>query len=204
MTFIRPLSDPAAGQQAVQIIKNGGVIAFPTDTVYGIGADVYQEDAVQKLFQIKNRGFDKGIPVLCANLEDLTQLTTHLPGKTGLITKAFWPGPLTLILPGSPALPAVLSPNSSIGVRIPAHPDALNLLRRTGPLAATSANLSGSPSATTAQEVLDQLGGKLDLILDGGPSPGGQASTVLDLISTPQILREGPVSLAQIQAILTA
>lgn len=202
MSNIRPISNPDAVQRAVEIIQNGGVIAFPTDTVYGIGGDVFQERAVQKLFQIKNRDPDKGIPILCAAIEDLIQLTESLPDTLEEIIKTFWPGPLTLILSGSSALPDVLSPDDSIGVRIPAHPETLTLLRKTGPLAATSANLSGSPSATTARQVLDQLEGKLDLILDGGSSPGGQASTVLDLRDTPRILREGPISLEQINEIL--
>lgn len=202
MSTIRPISDPNAVQQAVKIIQDGGVIAFPTDTVYGIGGDVFQEKAVQKLFQIKNRDLEKGIPVLCAAIEDLIQLTGALPDKIAEVTRSFWPGPLTLILPGSSALPDVLSPDDSIGIRIPAHPETLELLRRTGPLAATSANLSGSPSAVTARQVLDQLEGKLDLILDGGSSPGGQASTVLDLRDTPRILRVGPIRLEQINQIL--
>jgi L-threonylcarbamoyladenylate synthase len=202
MSTIHPIFDHNAVQQAVSIIQNGGVIAFPTDTVYGIGVDVFQEKAVQKLFQIKNRDLDKGIPILCAAVEDLTQLTETLPDRITEVIKAFWPGPLTLILPGSPALPAVLSPDNSIGIRIPAHPEILDLLRRTGPLAVTSANLSGFPSATTAQQVLDQLAGKLDLILDGGSSPGGQASTVLDLREKPRILREGPISLEKINEFL--
>jgi len=202
MSTILPISNPDAIQQAFNIIQDGGVIAFPTDTVYGIGADAFQEKAVEKLFQIKNRDLDKGIPILCAAVEDLTRLTEALPDKTAEVTKVFWPGPLTLILPGSPALPAVISPDDSIGIRIPAHQETLAMLRRTGPLAATSANLAGFPSATSAQQVFDQLSGKLDLILDGGPSPGGQASTVLDMRETPRILRAGPISLEQLKEIL--
>jgi L-threonylcarbamoyladenylate synthase len=193
------LNHPKAIAQAVEIIQGGGVVAFPTDTVYGIGVSAFHQEAINKIFQVKERSQLKAIPILLADIEDLEQISSKItPGTTEVINH-FWPGALTIVVEKSPKLPNNISPEGTIGARIPDHNLTRELIRRAGPLATTSANLSGSPSALNAIEVLEQLKGRIDLVLDGGPSPGGQASTVVDLISDePRILREGPVSFEEI------
>jgi L-threonylcarbamoyladenylate synthase len=190
------LNHPKAIPSTLEIIKTGGVVAFPTDTVYGIGVSAFLGDAIERIFQIKGRSHLKAIPILISRIEDLDLVTTELNSTAKKIINTFWPGALTIVLPKLPSLPENISPTNTIGIRIPDDNLTRELLRRSGPLAATSANLSGMPSAMTALEVLDQLGGKIDLILDGGPSKGGQASTVVDLTTEQlHILREGPISL---------
>ncbi|NQS92378.1 MAG: threonylcarbamoyl-AMP synthase [Chloroflexi bacterium] len=187
--------------RAVEIIQNGGVIAFPTDTVYGIGSSAFQEEAIEKIYQTKIRSQLKAIPILLGDLDHLKQITPLVSLDVKRIMEKFWPGALTLVLPILPGLPLNLSPTTTIGIRIPDHRVTIQLLRETGPLAATSANLSGKPSAINAAEVLDQLNGNIDLILDGGTSPGGTASTVLDCTGDELvILREGPILWEKIQS----
>jgi len=198
-TRIMCLDQKQSLSTAAGIIQAGGVIAFPTDTVYGIGASAFDHTAIEKLYRVKERTQEKAIPILAADLSGLAGITPP-PGEMVLsLMEKFWPGALTLILPLLPGLPANLSQTKTIGVRIPDHDFTRELLRQTGPLAATSANLSGQESALTADEVLINLGGKVDLILDGGISPGGVASTVLDCTKAePLILRTGPVTLEEI------
>jgi L-threonylcarbamoyladenylate synthase len=199
------LNHPKAIQRALEVIKEGGVIAFPTDTVYGIGVSAYQEDAIKKIYQVKERSQLKAIPILISEAEELNQVAQEIQPSTKKIINHFWPGPLTLVLLKQSTLPQNLSKTSSIGVRVPDDNLTRELLRQAGPLAATSANLSGQPSALNAFEVLEVLGGKIDLILDGGPARGGQASTVLDLTEEiPQIVREGPISLNEIMQVIDA
>ena len=197
------LDHPDANNKAVKIINDGGVIAFPTDTVYGIGVCAFNENALEKIYQVKGRSHLKAIPILIGDLEGLDQITPPLTPTEKQIADRFWPGAITLILPILPGLPKNLSPTPTVGLRIPDHDRVRSLLRQTGPLAGTSANLSGQPSALTADEVLEQLEGRVDLILDGGHAPGGQASTVLDCSGAGlTILREGPISLEQIRRLL--
>jgi tRNA threonylcarbamoyl adenosine modification protein (Sua5/YciO/YrdC/YwlC family) len=198
-TQILPIDQPQALSLAADIISSGGLIAFPTDTVYGIGASAINEDAIEKLYRVKLRSQEKAIPVLLADLEELTQITP-VPGEmVGIIMGKFWPGALTLILPLLAGLPSNLSPTQTVGIRIPDFDLTRELLRHTGPLAATSANLSGQESAHNAEEVWENLSGEIDLILDGGTSPGGVASTVLDCTKAePLILRTGPISWEEI------
>jgi len=202
-TRIMYLDQKQSLSAAAGIIQESGVIAFPTDTVYGIGASAFDETAIEKLYQVKERSQEKAIPILAVDPSGLAGIT-YPPGEMVLsLMKNFWPGALTLILPLLPGLPANLSRTKTIGVRIPDHDLTRELLRQTGPLAATSANLSGQESALTADEVLINLGGKIELILDGGISPGGVASTVLDCTKAePLILRTGPVTLEEILAVL--
>ncbi len=174
------LDHPDAFNRAAAIIQAGGVIAFPTDTVYGIGVSAFNKDAIEKIYQVKERSLLKAIPILAGDVSDLDQITPPFSVPVRKIIDNFWPGALTLILQLSPDLPSNLSPTPTIGLRVPDHHLMRELLRKTGPLAATSANLSGEPSALTAAEVRRQLEGRIDLVLDGGPAPGGQASTVLD------------------------
>ena len=188
--------------QAAGIIKSGGMIAFPTDTVYGIGVSAFNENAIEKIYMVKGRLKEKAIPILLGDQNELIKITPPPEELVKKIITDFWPGALTLILPLLTKLPSNLSNTGTIGVRIPDHNITRELLRLTGPLAVTSANLSGQESALSAEEVKKNLGGKLDLILDGGASPGGMSSTVLDCTrEQPTVLREGPISLDQIRLI---
>jgi L-threonylcarbamoyladenylate synthase len=193
----------AALPQAVAVLKRGGLVAFPTDTVYGVGALAFSAAAVQRLYEVKSRSAEKAIAVLVAREADLTQVAAVLTPSASALALHFWPGPLTLVVPKHPALPGAVSALPTVGVRQPDHPVAQALLALTGPLAVTSANLSGQASATTAEEVLAQLNGRIDLLLDGGPTPGGVASTVIDCtVEPPVILRPGPIGAAEVEAAL--
>jgi L-threonylcarbamoyladenylate synthase len=195
----------AGFDSAVALLRAGELVAFPTDTVYGVGAVLWDGRAIMKLFEAKLRPFDKAIPVLIADAADLSLITRDLSRAVLCLAKRFWPGPLTLVVPRAPAVPdEVTAGGISVAVRMPDHELARALIRAAGaPLAATSANISGQPSPTTAQEVAVQLGGRIPLVLDGGPCPGGVASTVVDLTgSAPTILRPGPVSADDILAAL--
>ena len=191
-------------KQAVTLVKSGGLIAFPTDTVYGIGVSAFQAEAIERIYQVKGRSTLKAIPILLGDVEIAEEITPPLSPSVTKLAERFWPGPLTLVLPILPSLPKILSPTPTIGLRVPDHHFTQALLRATGPLAATSANLSGEPSALTADEVHSQLGNMVDLILDGGRSPGETASTILDCTGQePAILREGPLTWEEIQAALS-
>lgn len=186
---------PDAIAQAVTELKRGGVVAFPTDTVYGVAAAVDSIEGINNLFLAKERDASKAIPVLMSSADDL-ELVSHDVNQTArTLAETFWPGALTLIITRHPSLPEILGPYPTVGVRVPGHPDAIALMKVTGPLAVTSANLSGAQDARTAQEVFDQLEGRIGLILDGGKTPGGKPSTVVDC-TTPklQVLRPGPIS----------
>ncbi|MBG0786355.1 MAG: threonylcarbamoyl-AMP synthase [Anaerolineaceae bacterium] len=199
-TAILATNDPQAIPTASQFIAEGGLIAFPTDTIYGVAGDPFNPESLKNIYQAKERPDEKALPVLVGALEQLTLLVSSLPPAVEAIARAFWPGPLTLVLPKHPGLPPELSAYPTVGVRMPDHPFTLALLQQTGPLATTSANISGGQNPTTAQDVLAQLGGRIDLVLDGGPTPGPTASTVADVSSPPfKILREGPISLSALQ-----
>ncbi|HQL38441.1 MAG TPA: L-threonylcarbamoyladenylate synthase [Anaerolineaceae bacterium] len=187
--------DPGAIPAALTILREGGLIAFPTDTVYGLASGIDSEASIRQLFLAKGRNWTKAIAVLIGEMEQLPIVTPNLPPAALELASRFWPGALTLIVPRNIHLPALISPLPTIGVRMPNHPFALSLLRQTGPLATTSANLSGQTSPLTARDVINQLDGKVDLILDGGPCPGGVPSTVVDC-TTPElrVLREGAIS----------
>lgn len=194
---------PGAVDRAFGILKNGGLVAFPTDTVYGLAADIHSAAAIERLFTAKGRDTQKAIAVLVGSVEQLALVVRHLTPAAKRLADAFWPGALTLIVPRRLELPANLSPNQTIGVRMPDHPLALELLRRTGPLATTSANRSGMDNPLSAQDVLGQLDGRIDLILDGGRVPGGKPSTLADCTGAQlQVLRQGPITLEQLQAVL--
>ncbi len=198
-TRILPIDQPQALSLAADITRSGGIIAFPTDTVYGIGASAINEKAIEKLYLIKGRSQDKAIPVLLADLEELIQITPPPGEMVQVIMDKFWPGALTLILPLLAGLPSNLSPTQTVGIRIPDFDLTRELLRHTGPLAASSANLSGQESAHNAEEVREIFSGEIDLILDGGISPGRVTSTVLDCTKAePLILRTGPISWQEI------
>lgn len=191
---------------AARILAEGGLVAFPTDTVYGVGAHAFQPDAVERIYTAKIRPRDKAIPILLARADDLTLVSEGITEAAWLLADRFWPGGLTLVLPKRANVPDVVSAGGpTVAVRVPDHPVALALMAALGaPLAGTSANLSGRPSPVTAQEVETELGGRIELILDGGRCPGGVPSTVLDLTTDPPaILRAGAIAVEEIKAALS-
>jgi len=201
-TVILSAQDPLALPRALEVLQMGGLVAFPTDTVYGVGALAFNNTAVESIFEAKGRPVEKAIPVLIGDTEDLAKVSAAVPEIALKLAACFWPGPLTLVVLKNPELSEAVSATETVGVRIPDHPVARALLRLSGPMAVTSANLSGQPSPSTAQEVLSQLGGRIALILDGGKTPGGVPSTVVDCIGAqPQVLRAGPISNSEIQAV---
>ena len=193
-------SDDLRINQAITILKGGGVVAFPTDTVYGVGVDPFQPSAVQKLYQIKGRPIDKPIPILVGSVADVERVAQNLPPTFSQLADQFWPGELTLIVEAKSLPPEVTAGGDTVGVRMPDHPLALALLQRFGgAIATTSANKSDEPPATSAAEVRSVLGELIGIILDGGQTTTRIASTVLDLaVSPPQIRRQGGISMNQL------
>ena len=192
--------------QAVDLLEAGETVAFPTETVYGLGADATNEDAVRKIFEAKGRPQDNPLIVHVGGAEEILAFTTYIPEVADFCIDAFWPGPLTLILPLKPNSLAknVSAGLDSVGVRIPEHPVALELLRRLKrPVAAPSANRSGKPSPTNAGHVWDDLNGKIPFILDGGATGIGLESTVLDCTSDiATILRPGGVTKEMLEKVI--
>jgi len=186
-------------QRALDILRHGGLVAFPTDTVYGLGALAFDGKAVESIYLAKDRPVEKAIPVLIWDITDLEKISDDIPERTRRLASRFWPGPLTLLIPKKPTLPESVSATSTVAVRVPDHAVARDLLRATGPMAVTSANISGQASPSTAQEVLAQLNGRIDLIIDGGRTPGGVPSTLVDCSADGiRILRAGPITLAEL------
>lgn len=189
--------------QAAEVIRRGEIVAFPTETVYGLGADATDGSAVAKIFVAKGRPSDNPLIVHVADREQLAAVVSSVPPTAEKLMERFWPGPLTLVLPKRPSIPdAVTCGLSTVGVRMPNHPVALALIKAAGvPLAAPSANKSGRPSPTAADHVLEDLGGSIPLVLDGGETGLGLESTVLDMTADPPVLlRPGGVTLEQICA----
>jgi len=202
-TIILPADKHDAISHALDILNRGGLVAFPTDTVYGLGSLAFDAMAVESIYAAKDRPIEKAIPILIGGPEDLDKVTAEIPLIAAKLAARFWPGPLTLVVPKHPDLHDVVSAMPTVGVRVPDHPIARALLRAAGPMAVTSANLSGEASPKTAEEVSRQLNGRIPLILDGGETPGGVPSTVVNCLGTePVILREGPVTLKDIQLVL--
>lgn len=191
---------PVALPHALDTLQNGGLVAFPTDTVYGLAALPSRVEFIESLYTVKGRESSRAIAILISSAEQLSEVSISPNETARRLANRFWPGPLTLIVLRHPNLPDVLSPNPTIGVRVPDHDLALQLLRLTGPLGVTSANISGQENTTTAQEVLQQLDGRIHLLIDGGKSPGSVPSTVVDCTTVePIILRSGPIDLDEIQ-----
>lgn len=191
-------SEPDAIKLTAALLKEGELVAFPTDTLYGVGAIAFHGAAVQRLYQVKQRSLEKGIPVLLADMADLAKVASYVPRSAQSLIERFWPGPLTLVVPKHPDLPPVISPNDGVAVRIPDNGVGRALIRAAGGAVATSsANLSGKPPACTAAEVLRWLGGQIAAVLDDGPCPAGVASTIVDCRGeVPFIVREGPIPAA--------
>jgi L-threonylcarbamoyladenylate synthase len=190
-------------EKGIAILKKGGVIAFPTDTVYGLGASIAIDSAVERVYRIKGRPRRMALPLLLADLSQLDDVARSLPPSARLLAERFWPGPLTLVLFKSDAVSDIVSGSGkTIAVRIAAHPTPTALARGVSTaIVGTSANLSGQPSALTAEEARAQLGDKVDLIIDSD-CPGGKESTVVDLTGeSPVILRQGALSIEALKQI---
>ena len=187
--------------EAEEILRAGGVVAFPTETFYGLGADARQEAAVEKIFRLKGRAVQNPISVIVDTDREVIPLVEELPAAAQILMQKFWPGALTLVFAASPAvLPRLTAGTGKIGIRVSSHPVARLIAKGlAGPLTATSANLSGGPECSTAEEVLRVFGDSLDAVIDGGTTTGGLGSTILDVtVSPPLILREGVVSRSDI------
>jgi len=202
-TITLPAENPESISSALSLFRDGDIVAFPTDTVYGLGTDPFQASGIIKLFEAKGRDSNKAIAILIGSVEQAQLVTDHMTDLAIRLCEVFWPGGLTVIVPRKNNLPELISNTDRIGIRMPNHPLALEMLKTFGPLATTSANLSGKPDAVTARDVYDQLNGRVPLILDGGKCRGGVPSTVIDCSgSEPIILREGPVTSEQIFKVL--
>ncbi len=198
-------ADPeAAFEAAADAVASGGVIVLPTDTVYGVGADPFSPGAVQRLLDAKMRGRDMPPPVLVAEVEMVRSLISGVDDRIEALARAFWPGPLTLIAAAPDSLRMDLGERgSTIAVRVPAHAFTRELLRRTGPLAVSSANLSGRDAALTIADAVEQLGDSVAVYLDGGPMAGPVPSTIIDLSGpSARLLRAGRLTVAEINAVV--
>ncbi|MDC0675454.1 L-threonylcarbamoyladenylate synthase [Nannocystis radixulma] len=205
-TEVWPADDPAAIARAAEVLRRGGLVAFPTETVYGLGADALDAAAVRRIFAAKGRPADNPLIVHVAAPEQARALARAVPPAAETLM-SLWPGPLTLVLPRAAVVPDVTTAGQdTVAVRIPKHPAALALLRACGrPVAAPSANRSGRPSPTTAEHVHADLDGVVDVILDGGPCAVGLESTVVDVTrATPMVLRAGGLSLEALRSVVGA
>ena len=192
-------------QEAAKVLREGGLVAFPTETVYGLGANALDSRAVTDIFTAKGRPADNPLIVHVHEAGAIANYIKEIPATAKKLADRFWPGPLTLVLKGSRSFPrSVTGGLATVAFRVPAHPVALALIRAAGvPVAAPSANASGRPSPTTAQHVMEDLAGRIDLVLDGGPAGVGVESTVLDLTGgVPLILRPGGVTLQELEEVL--
>jgi L-threonylcarbamoyladenylate synthase len=189
---------------AVSAVKDGRLVVLPTDTVYGVGADAFDPAAVTALLAAKGRGRDMPVPVLVGSWQTIDGLAFAVPEAARELIHAFWPGALSIVVQQAPSLQWDLGEGrGTVMVRMPLHPVAIELLREVGPMAVSSANISGRPPATTADDARRQLGELVEVYLDAGPSQQQAASTVIDLTgTTPHILREGPVGAAEIANVL--
>ena len=207
-TPVRPVSpaspDPAAVREAAELIRAGRLVAFPTETVYGLGANALDAAAVRRIFEAKGRPATNPVIIHVADAEQAKAVAADWPAVAGKLAAAFWPGPLTVVVKSANSVPdAVTGGGPTVAVRCPAHPVARALIAAAGPVAAPSANRSGRLSPTTAAHVLTGLDGRIDLVLDGGPCPGGLESTVVDATgSAVRVLRPGPVTVAQLESVV--
>ena len=194
----------AAIEAAALAIRRGGLVVLPTDTVYGVAADAFDPDAVADLLKAKGRGRDMPPPVLISSATTADALALALPGYARTLMEHFWPGPLTLVGKQQPSLQWDLGDTrGTVAMRMPDHPLTLDLLERTGPLAVSSANLTGRPAATDAEHADDMLGEHVSVVIDAGESPGGGASTIIDVTGVQgRILRRGAISLEELNAAL--
>lgn len=208
MTNVFDCGDPAQRtrglESAVGALKNGRLVVLPTDTVYGLGVDAFDSAAVAALLAAKGRGRDMPVGVLVGSWQTIEGLVLHMPAGARELIQAFWPGALSLVVRQAPSLPWDLGDaRGTVMLRMPLHPVAIELLREVGPMAVSSANISGRPAAADVDEARRQLGDLVEVYLDGGPAAQQAASTIVDLTgATPRILRPGPVSAERIAAVL--
>jgi L-threonylcarbamoyladenylate synthase len=189
-------------RQAVTLMRAGKVIAFPTETFYGLAADAMNGDAVEWIFQIKGRSFSSPIALIAGSHTDISGLVAEIPGAAQRLMKIYWPGPLTILFTASPLIhPRLTAGTGKIGIRVSSHPIADCLANRLGgPITATSANLSGAAECTTARDVVASLGDLVDCVIDGGPTQGGKGSTFINVtVEPPVCLREGAIAFSLIQ-----
>jgi len=193
-------------REAAAAVRRGDLVVLPTDTVYGIGADAFTPSAVDALLAAKGRGRDLPVPVLIGSWRTLDGIVGTVSPVVRELVEAFWPGGLTLVVTHTPSLAWDLGDSAgTVAVRMPLHPVALELLRETGPMAVSSANFTGSAPALTAQQAENQLGGAVEVYLDGGPCPDSRASTIIDVTrDVPRVLREGAVPLDALREVLPA
>lgn len=194
---------------ARQAIAKGQLVVIPTDTVYGVAANAFSSEAVQLLLEAKGRGRQAPPPVLIPRAETMDGLAMNVPDAVRELAAAFWPGGLTIILDAQPSLTWDLGEtNGTVALRVPSHPVALELLAETGPLAVSSANLTGAPAATTAQEAFEQLGARVEVYLDGGVADAAMASTIIDATGLSRgsggirVLRDGVIPAAQLREVV--
>lgn len=202
MTEILPADDQIAQNKAIDLLKNGDVVVFPTDTIYGIGASIAKESGVKKIFEVKSRSPEKPLIIYVADFEQLQQVTQGVSGSTIESLRKIWPGAMSGIFPKTEIVPLfVTSGKDTVAVRIPNHQLCLELVRQVGdPLAVTSANVSGMKTQNTAPEVAAQLGKRVPLVLDGGQNPEQQPSTLVDFTQSPaRLLREGAWSFSKLR-----
>lgn len=191
--------------RAAEILKNGGLVAIPTETVYGLGASALNEAALKKIFEVKGRPADNPLIIHVSSSDELEKWCRNIPAAAYRLAEVFWPGPLTLLLEKKPVIPSLVTAGlNTVAVRCPRHPLTLELIKQSGvPIAAPSANISGKPSPTTAGHVMSDIGGKIEAVLDGGPCSVGLESTIVDMtVKPPRILRPGGITKEQLKEIL--
>ena len=199
-----PLDVQQQVERGISILKQGGLVAFPTDTVYGLGASANISQAVVQVYRVKERPWNRALPLLLADTAQISEVAEPVPQIAWLLARSFLPGALTLVLHRSNSVPdTITAGGGTVAVRIPAHPIPVALTQGLGePVVGTSANLSGRPSPLTADEVYSQFGNKIDLIIDGGRCPGGKESTIIDVTGeTPVVLREGALSREELEKV---
>ena len=191
-------------EECTRVVRGDGLLVIPTDTVYGIAADAFSPQGVAKLLQAKGRGRDMPPPVLVPRAETVMGLAEAVDSSVMELTARFWPGPLTIICNAQPSLHWDLGDtHGTVGLRMPDHADTLALLSKVGPLAVSSANLSGEPAAVNVEQAQNMLGDRVDIFLDGGEAPGGQSSTIIDMSgSVPRVLRDGPISFDELSEVV--
>jgi L-threonylcarbamoyladenylate synthase len=204
-TLLLNAAEPGAIEQAARILREGGLVGMPTETVYGLAANALDAEAVKKIFVAKGRPQDNPLIVHISDFSQIGQLTKHLPDGAKELADAYWPGPMTIVLEKSDLIPEIVSAGlPTVGIRFPSHPVARALIAAAGvPIAAPSANRSGLPSTTTAQHVMRDMNGRIDAVLDGGPCGVGVESTIVTLASDPpRLLRPGGITLEQLREVL--
>ena len=192
-------------EKAVRLLRGGGVAAIPTDTLYGLAADAFNSDAIERVFAIKERPEGMALPVLLSGIEQLSVVAQEASESARLLAEAYWPGPLTLIVGKHEGLPPRLTAgHATVAVRVPDHPVPRELARRLGrPITGTSANISGAPDPQSLDELRLQVGERVGCVVSGGPVPAGAASTIVDLSGdAPRLIREGAIPFAEIAPLL--